>query len=87
VERKCTLPIEEDTMRDRDFEEEITEEFRSPYCPICTSCGESGCCPPLMCRGTGGSYCLTYFKELQYEFAINGGWDEDKAFDAFLKPK
>jgi hypothetical protein len=30
---------------------EVTEDdFESPYCDVCGSCGESGCCNPEMCK-------------------------------------
>lgn len=38
------------------------EKFKSPYCKICESCGESGCCDPMICvrglsKGSKGTYC------------------------------
>jgi hypothetical protein len=33
-----------------ELEQEL-DSYKNPvYCPICSSCGESGCCPPDMCR-------------------------------------
>lgn len=29
------------------------EDF-SPYCPVCRSCGDSGCCPDWICKHTRG---------------------------------
>ena len=42
------------------------EEIYSPYCKICQSCGEIGCCPIFMCENhPEGKYCDMYFNELQ----------------------
>ena len=45
---------------------ENNEEGYSPYCEICGSCGESGCCPSFMCTNDKkGLYCGSYFNDLQ----------------------
>lgn len=47
------------------------EEDYSPYCKICSACGENGCCSALMCRFEDGcEYKKTYLGELRegYKF-------------------
>jgi hypothetical protein len=47
------------------------EEEYSPYCPICDSCGEDGCCPATACKQhNDGKYCKTYLKELQFGYLM-----------------
>ena len=49
-----------------------TEESYSPYCPICSGCGEEGCCSPLMCKqDENGSYCESYLKDLHFGYKMN----------------
>lgn len=58
-------------MRDRDFEEDIDHEINdSPYCPICTGCGEEMCCSPIHCKGSGGSYCDWYLRDLKMVYDL-----------------
>lgn len=38
------------------------EEFESPYCDTCGSCGEEGCCPPTKCK-----YGVLYINGLRKE--------------------
>ncbi len=78
-------------MRDRDFEDGVNEAFESPYCPICTGCGEEGCCSPIHCAGSGGKYCDRYLRDLKftYELLHSDQSDEtwDLLFDKYYKPK
>lgn len=30
-------------------EDDFAGDYRSPYCPVCSGCGETGCCSPLNC--------------------------------------
>ena len=40
-----------------DVEDDYLEEY-NPYCKICNSCGEEGCCPPTICSNhPDGKYC------------------------------
>lgn len=49
---------------------ESNEDY-SPYCPICSGCGEDGCCSALMCeQDPKGYYCQTYLKELQFGYRM-----------------
>jgi hypothetical protein len=32
------------------------DEAESPYCEKCDSCGETGCCPPIMCEAVKCKY-------------------------------
>ena len=48
------------------------KENYSPYCPICSACGEDGCCSALSCKQhSDGHYCETYLKELRFGYALN----------------
>ena len=40
------------------------DEFESPYCPTCGSCGVDGCCPPTTCK-----YGVDYINDLRKELA------------------
>ena len=47
----------------------MTEENYSPYCPVCSGCGEEGCCSPLMCKQSPeGKYCESYLKDLKFGY-------------------
>jgi hypothetical protein len=37
-----------------DTQKQIDDE--SPYCEKCDSCGETGCCPPIMCEAVVCKY-------------------------------
>jgi len=58
---------------------EHNEEFRekygdkdSIYCPVCSGCGEDGCCKATMCKMTpDGSYCETYLKDLKVAYKMD----------------
>ena len=54
------------------FRMEKTEESYNPYCPICDSCGEDGCCSALNCKQSdNGKYCETYLKDLQFGYRMS----------------
>lgn len=41
----------------------------TPYCDVCSGCGEEGCCSPMMCdMSPDGSYCNTYLRDLKYTY-------------------
>lgn len=45
------------------------EENYSPYCKVCTGCGEDGCCSALACQmDAKGDYCETYLRDLRYGY-------------------
>jgi hypothetical protein len=47
------------------------ESDESPYCPICTGCGEEGCCSPLNCtQNPNGFYCQTYLNDLKFGYKM-----------------
>lgn len=51
--------------------EENQEEYKSPYCPICSACGEDGCCPATNCKQhPEGHYCLEYLSELKFGYLM-----------------
>lgn len=50
---------------------EILAEEYNPYCPICSACGEDGCCSALACeQHPDGSYCETYLRDLQFSYRV-----------------
>lgn len=50
----------------------IIESNESPYCPVCTGCGEEGCCSPLICdQDPNGSYCQTYLRDLKFGYKMH----------------
>ena len=61
---------------DKKVEEELErmmnkEEEYNPYCPICDSCGEDGCCSATSCKQhPEGKYCETYLKELKFGYLM-----------------
>ncbi len=47
------------------------EEEYNPYCKICDSCGEDGCCSATSCQQhPDGKYCKTYLKELKFGYIM-----------------
>lgn len=49
----------------------IEEGLEDPYCPVCESCGEEGCCSPLMCsQSKDGYYCKGYLKDLKFGYLM-----------------
>ena len=53
------------------MEEKEAEEYKSPYCPICDSCGEDGCCSALSCQQhPDGDYCKTYLRDLKFGYKM-----------------
>ena len=52
--------------------QENNEEKYSPYCPICSACGEDGCCSPLACKNDPeGHYCDKYRDDLRFGYAMH----------------
>jgi len=50
----------------------------SPYCPICSGCGEGGCCPPTMCKQhPDGHYCESYLRDLKFGYVLNDWVDNE----------
>ena len=48
-----------------------TSQNYSPYCPVCSGCGEDGCCSALKCKqDPNGDYCQTYLKEMQFAYRM-----------------
>ena len=56
-------------------------EQRMPYCMKCESCGETGCCPPVICQGGEDcEYPEANMRELKF------GWSMDKYFQNEIYP-
>ena len=53
------------------MEEILEEEFESPYCKNCGSCGNEGCCPPTMCTFEKDcKYKETYLQDLEFGYLM-----------------
>jgi hypothetical protein len=79
---KNNLSVEED------------DDSYSPYCPVCTGCGESGCCSPLHCDPDNPEchYPKTYTEDLKLGYRTFDKWydllEENEWFgkkDEFMK--
>ncbi len=54
------------------------ENKYDPYCPVCSGCGEDGCCPALMCeQSPDGHYCESYLKDLQFAYKTSRYFEEE----------
>lgn len=57
--------------------ENSLEENYNPYCPVCSGCGEEGCCSPLMCKQSpDGSYCESYLRELRMGYHLHQWFEQ-----------
>ena len=75
---------EESLVQSYLLEEEDNDNY-SPYCPVCSGCGESGCCSPKNCDPDNIScqYPKTYTADLKlgyrtwerwYDLLEENGW-------------
>lgn len=63
------------------------QEEYSPYCPVCSACGEEGCCSPMSCdQDPNGHYCKGYLKDLKFGYAMNE-WVQKNLLDEKLISK
>ena len=63
------------------------QEEYSPYCPVCSACGEEGCCSPMACsQDPNGDYCKGYLKDLKFGYVMNE-WVQKNLLDEKLIPK
>jgi len=47
------------------------DDYYDPYCPICSSCGETGCCTPVACQQhPNGKYCEGNLNELKFGYLM-----------------
>lgn len=52
--------------------QEVEEEPYTPYCKICDTCGEDGCCTALACeQHEDGKYCVTYLRDLKFGYLMS----------------
>lgn len=62
----------------------ISQEEYNPYCPICSACGEEGCCSAMACQQhPDGDYCAGYlvdlkFSYIMYDYLINLVGEDEK---------
>ncbi len=47
------------------------EEYKSPYCQVCDSCGEDGCCSVISCKQSPNvDYFEGYLEDLKFAYLI-----------------
>lgn len=47
------------------------ENKYNPYCPVCSGCGEDGCCPATICKhSSDGHYCESYLNDLKFGYKM-----------------
>lgn len=57
----------------------------NPYCELCTSCGEEGCCSPMMCmykcmvteRPKKCKYGSGYYDDIKFSYLLNREYEEE----------
>lgn len=60
--------------------QELDMGYESPYCPVCSGCGEDGCCSAMNCKqDPNGHYCETYLKDLKFGYAMNSFFENEIA--------
>ena len=51
--------------------EEVLVFDEQVYCPVCTSCGEEGCCSPIHCQQHAkGFYCEGAMRDLKWGYQM-----------------
>ena len=65
------------------LENQSNEE--SIYCPVCSGCGEDGCCNATKCKmSPDGSYCETYLKDLKVAYYMYD-WFMENVYDTLTE--
>jgi hypothetical protein len=66
---------EEESLIQSYLREEEDDDNYSPYCPVCSGCGESGCCSPKNCTPDNilCQYPKTYTADLKLGYRT---WDK-----------
>jgi len=78
-----TTPEEMEATEQKILQE--IENDNSPYCPVCSGCGEDLCCPATMCQQhPDGSYCNMYLKDLKFAYKMNK-WVTDNLYHKMPK--
>jgi len=63
--------VEEDQKPEQTTYMKPEEDTGIPYCPVCTGCGEEGCCSPLNCeQNPDGKYCEWYLRDLKFGYKM-----------------
>lgn len=61
------------------------EEQYSPYCPVCSACGEEGCCSATACvQHPDGHYCDSYLRDLKFGYVLSE-WVSNNIIDTLPK--
>ena len=59
------------------------ENKYDPYCPVCSGCGEEGCCSPVMCKQSpDGDYCESYLNDLKFGYRMYQWIEENIVFES-----
>jgi hypothetical protein len=65
------IKLGEQIQKGIDKTEEIKDNY-SPYCPVCSGCGEDGCCSASICKmDPDGSFCSTYYRDLKFGYKMD----------------
>lgn len=68
------------------IDQDAMEDY-SPYCPVCTACGEEGCCSAMSCKqDPNGDYCEGHLLDLKFGYMMNK-WVQENTLDEKLIPK
>ena len=60
-------------------------DMESIYCPVCSGCGEDGCCNATKCKmSPDGSYCETYLKDLKVAYYMYD-WFMENVYDTLTE--
>ena len=69
--RKIQLTVKNYLTMENEIKEDDKKNQYDPYCPVCSGCGEEGCCSPLGCKQSPeGSYCESYLKDLKFGYLM-----------------
>jgi len=67
------------------FWELTDDKTDSPYCPVCSGCGEDGCCSAMNCKqDPNGHYCGTYLNDLKFGYKMDK-WTTDNLYHKMPK--
>jgi hypothetical protein len=65
------------------IDQEAMENY-NPYCPVCSACGEEGCCSAMACeQDPNGDYCKGYLQDLKFGYMMNR-WVQKNILDEKL---
>lgn len=69
--RKIQLTVKNYLTMENKINKNDKKNQYDSYCPVCSGCGEEGCCPPLVCKQSpDGHYCQTYLDHLKFVYLM-----------------